>query len=411
MRWRRLAENALIGFVSVIHVVICRMIWRRGAVFPSDETLAVAPILVIRCEARIGDNLLNIPFLRALRSAYAGRQIHLLHHAAVRSIYVHCPYIDKRIEINWRMSAPRTLLARLSLCATVFREQEPRSRYALALLPRWDEDLYGPFLAWISGAQRIVGFSRRVRPEKARRNVGTDLLLTDAIYDTSIQHESRRALQMLVQHLKAIPGASAELEFWYSADDMARVTALKAGTMAAECAWVAVAPGASLDRRKWPVERFAEVASALSQLPEIGLMFLGNAAEAADCEALLLACRPSRSLNLAGRLDLSETAAALSTCRLFIGNDSGLVHLASAVGTKVLEISCHPLHAGALHPNSPARFGPTVEGSVVLQPQHPLSRSCRHGCYSDTAHCITAVQIGTVVQAAKSLLGIPEIVN
>lgn len=404
MKWRRVIESILISALTLVQVLVCQIAYRRRSFARGDATADAAPILVIRCEAKIGDNLLNIPFLRVLRAAHPGREIHLLHHRAARDIYADCPYVDERVEITWPMSSPVTLLHRMSLCAGVFRGLAKRTRYGLAIMPRWDEDLYAPFLAWMSGAQRVVGFSRRVLPEKAWRNLGTDLLLSDAIQDTVIRHESVRSLQLIEGIPQGGLTPSAELEFWFSEEDRRTVMSLTDTADAGDVTWVALAPGAAVDRRKWPIGNFAAVVKALGQRPDVRLLLLGSSAEAADCEILLRATLPGTSLNLAGRLSLAQTAAALQTCRLFIGNDSGLLHLACAVRTPVIEISCHPKRAPDLHANSPARFGPTVEHSIVLRPDQPLSYVCRDGCTFDDAHCIATVTVASVVQAVASLL-------
>jgi heptosyltransferase-2 len=401
MMWRRRIENLLLGALSLAHVAVCRVGFGRGRRAKSMDDRS--PILVIRCEAKLGDNLLHIPFLRALRSIAPGRPIHLVHHVAARGIYEDCPYVDERIEVAWRMSAPATLLHRIGLCAAVFRA-ETRGRYDIALVPRWDEDLYAPFIAWMSGAQRIVGFSRRVLAEKAVRNIGTDGLFTDAVRDTSVLHESRRSLQLL-ERLSGTPcTASSRLEFWFPDRARSKIERLQSAVSGATD-WVAIAPGAALDRRKWPLERFRAVAQVLAQRAGLRVLVIGTAAESDACAAVARDL-PGLALDLSGHLDLQETAAALSTCRLFIGNDSGLLHLACAVQTPVLEISCHPEGAPDLHPNSPARFGPSVEPSAVMRPSRALAGECRDGCVHAHAHCITGVATAGVIEAAAALLGL-----
>jgi heptosyltransferase-2 len=407
MKWRRFVESVSIAAATAIQVVVCRVLYGHKVRPLTDEHAQTGPVLVIRCEAKIGDNLLNIPFLRALRLLYPEREIHLLHHSAARGVYLRCPYVDERIEIEWPMSSPLTLLRRLSLTAAVFRRRPAHVRYALALVPRWDEDLFAPFLGWMSGAPRVIGFSRRVLSEKAWRNLGTDLLYTDAVCDRSVQHESTRSLQLLERLPNAKRPVSAKLEFWYSEEDVEKVKSLmRRAAPSAFTVWIALTPGAAIDRRKWPIDRFATVARALARWPGVALVILGTSTDAADCAAVEQACHAGASVNLAGQLDLSQTAAALSLCKLFIGNDSGVLHMAGAVGTPVLEISCHPILASELHANSPARFGPTVHPSRVLRPPRPLTAECSNGCVYDSAHCITTVTVDSVVREAAAVLGL-----
>jgi hypothetical protein len=88
MSWRRSIEGLLLGAITPMQVLACR--WQSARRVSSDTDRSAA-ILVVRCEAKIGDNLLNIPFLRAVRAAFPGRPIHLLHHAAARDIYRRAP--------------------------------------------------------------------------------------------------------------------------------------------------------------------------------------------------------------------------------------------------------------------------------------------------------------------------------
>lgn len=406
MKFPRLIESIALAMAGVLHVALCRALYGglgpdRAATDPSAD----GPILVIRCEAKLGDNLLNVPFLRELRNLYPGRQLHLLHHAHARAIYQDCPYIDRRLEIDWPMSSPRTLWRRLALCRRVFGSFPGEPAYSVAIVPRWDEDLYAPFLAWFSRATLRVGFSRHSSSRaRAWRSFGTDSLLTTTLMDRSVQHESQRSLQLL-ELLR--PDATIQrrgLEFWFSSHDNENVRNLLGVAISdADCVLIAIAPGAALDRRKWPLANFVELVRRLRGA-NMRLVALGSADEFADCQAVVDASPPASALNLAGRLSLSECASLLSNCRLFIGNDSGLLHLASAAGTAILEISCHPVGAPDNHANSPARFGPLGPHCLVVRPTRPAAPICLDGCALDTAHCIVSISVSTVLGAADSLL-------
>jgi ADP-heptose:LPS heptosyltransferase len=84
-------------------------------------------------------------------------------------------------------------------------------------------------------------------------------------------------------------------------------------------------------------------------------------------------------VNLIGHLDLAETAAVLQRCRLFLGNDSGLMHLATAVGIPVVAIfvATDPAHVGPYSPMATVLGDgrgniPTVE-QVLAAAEHWLS--------------------------------------
>ncbi|HEX2542308.1 MAG TPA: glycosyltransferase family 9 protein [Caldimonas sp.] len=357
---------------------------------------------MIRLEATLGDNLLNIPFLRAVRRVFPTQAIHLVHHAASAPVYASCPYVDHRIVVTWPMRSAWTLARRLSLSARLF--PAGFSGYAYALLPRWGEDLFAPFVAWSSGAPISIGFSRKVLYEKSVRMLGLDSLLTDAVVDRNVEHESVRPLKLLTR-FSLMPADAGRMEFWVSPAARAKVAAAIAGAKANDgTRWVTMAPGANLGRRKWPVESFAQVARMLLASPDVGLILVGSENDRGDACHVAASCKSSRLLNFAGNMELEATAAAIATSACFIGNDSGLLHLASAVGVAAVEISCHPLGASPLHPNAPERFGPTAPGSVVLRPRRPLLPCCSKGCSIDEPHCITSIEPEEATQAAMCVL-------
>jgi heptosyltransferase-2 len=107
-------------------------------------------------------------------------------------------------------------------------------------------------------------------------------------------------------------------------------------------------------------------------------------------------------LNLAGRLTLRQTAALLGRCAIFVGNDSGPMHLAVTQGTAVIEVSCHPVDGPVDHANSPARFGPWQVESRVVRPAHHRA-PCHSGCRVRWPHCILGVAVGDVERAVGEL--------
>jgi ADP-heptose:LPS heptosyltransferase len=232
----------------------------------------------------------------------------------------------------------------------------------------------------------------------------TDRLYTEVVRDAVPRHESLRplALLKLLGLHEAVP---SHLEFWFSdTDDALAEALLRTG---GPSHWIAVAPGAAIGRREWPVYRFAAVASSMVARFDVRVAVLGSTDELGECTQLVQLIGDS-SLNLAGRLTIPQCAAVLARCRLFIGNDSGLAHLASAVAVPVVEVSCHPKGASANHANAPERFGPTSPGSVVVRPDQPRSRSCIDGCEYKHAHCIESVGVDAVSVAAANLLGQPH---
>ena len=97
---------------------------------------------------------------------------------------------------------------------------------------------------------------------------------------------------------------------------------------------IAVAAGSTTPYKSWGALRFARLVDMLLRDLDGAVILVGGPGDRAISEAVFRHCsRPPRLLSLAGSLSLAETAAVIRRCSLFIGLDSGLAHVATAVGT------------------------------------------------------------------------------
>ncbi len=123
---------------------------------------------------------------------------------------------------------------------------------------------------------------------------------------------------------------------------------------------VALGPTANWTGKVWPPERFAALFHALAAGPLTGAraaIFAGPGAQEAALAAPLLALLPD-AIDLVGRLELPQAAACLTRCALFVGNDSGLMHLSAAAGTPTL---------GLFGPTPAAEYAPAgIRAAAVL---------------------------------------------
>jgi heptosyltransferase III len=103
---------------------------------------------------------------------------------------------------------------------------------------------------------------------------------------------------------------------------------------------LAIGPAANWRGKQWRAERFAELALRLTAadgpLPSARVAVLAAAHEREQTEPLLIAIPPPQGINLVGKVDLLTAAAILRRCALFVGNDTGLMHMAAASGTPTL---------------------------------------------------------------------------
>ncbi|HTZ76741.1 MAG TPA: glycosyltransferase family 9 protein [Stellaceae bacterium] len=125
---------------------------------------------------------------------------------------------------------------------------------------------------------------------------------------------------------------------------------------------LAVGPAANWRGKTWRAERFAELARRLTApdglLPGGRVAVLAGAHEREQAAPVLAAIPPARRLDLVGRADLLTAAAALRRSELFVGNDTGLMHIAAAVGVPTV---------GLFGPSPAARFAPWGPRTAVAQ--------------------------------------------
>jgi ADP-heptose:LPS heptosyltransferase len=116
---------------------------------------------------------------------------------------------------------------------------------------------------------------------------------------------------------------------------------------------LAMGAAANWRGKEWRAERFAELALRLTApagpFPHARVAVLAAAHERKQATPLLEAIPPARRIDLVGRLDLLTIAAVLRRAALFIGNDTGLMHMAAAVGTPTL---------GLFGPSPAAQYAP-----------------------------------------------------
>lgn len=161
---------------------------------------------------------------------------------------------------------------------------------------------------------------------------------------------------------------------------------------------IALAPGAGYFTKRWPSDRFAQVAQALQQNLAAQIIIIGGSPDQA-CAAEIQSQLKTPVLNFAGRLGLMETACALAACDLVITNDTGMMHLASALGKKVVAIF------GA----TVAEFGffPFAAHSRVVQKKlrcRPCSHIGSHKCPRGHFRCMKEIRATQVYQAAVELM-------
>ncbi len=157
---------------------------------------------------------------------------------------------------------------------------------------------------------------------------------------------------------------------------------------------VAIAPGAKRSTNLWIPERFAQVGRELAGR-DYTILLIGGRSEADVCAKIAAQIGP-RAHSFAGELSVAESCELLRRCKLVVCLDSGVQHLAAAVGTPCVSLFSFWQMRGKWHP-----YGPH---NVVLQKWVPCHTCLLEKCSNDNL-CMKAIGVEEVVRRAAELLG------
>jgi len=325
--------------------------------------------ILIRATNWVGDAIMALPALRVVRNKFRDAHIAIVARPYVADMYHGqdlcdelITYDPKGLHRGWK---GRELLA---------KELRAR-RFDLALLLQNAFD--AAWLAWRAHIPQRIGYARD----------GRSLLLTNAVPVPKAgdipPHEKFYYLELL-RRVGWLDGLSDDahitLQISEAARDRARQMLQQAGVRP-HVLRVAVGAGASYGAAKcWPPERFAKALNNLLARGDAEIILFGTAAEAAISAAIAGAMQRS-PIDLTGKTTIADLPALLLQCHLFLGNDSGAMHVAAAVGLPVVAV---------FGPTDPQGTAPVTPHATIVQ-QKPYCSPCfLRRCPTDH-RCMAAV--------------------
>jgi heptosyltransferase-2 len=338
--------------------------------------------IMIRATNWIGDAIMALPALRAIRQRYAGAQISILARPYVADIYRDqqvanelIPYDPEGDHRGW--SGREKLVSDLRA-----------RKFDVALLLQNAFD--AAWLAWRAQIPQRIGYARDAR----------SLLLTKAIPVPKSgeipPHEKFYYLELLRRAgwLDELPDEPhITLRVPDGARQHAAQSLLEAGARPLATR-IAVGAGASYGSAKcWPPDRFAKALNDLLSHTDADVILFGTPGEL-PVSTVIAAELQRAPINLTGKTSIADLPALLSQCHLFLGNDSGAMHVAAAVGLPVVAI---------FGPTDPHGTAPVTPRLTIVQ-QKPYCSPCfLRRCPTDH-RCMTAVTPSMVETALESAL-------
>jgi heptosyltransferase-2 len=327
----------------------------------TESTFRLNGPLVVRSPNWLGDAVMALPAVRNLKTLLGAEKLAVAAPEKLAALWRACPFVDEVIALEH----PKNLIA-------TARQLRAGNFKSAVLLPN---SLRVAAEAWRAGIPQRAGYARG----------GRSLLLTKAV-PVPLRNPVR-----LHQRFYNI-----DLVVALGAPDDASLPELRKDfppSEADERMTVALCPGAEYGpAKRWPVENFLAVAKHFIEKQNAKIVLLGAPSDAPVAETL--AAQLPEAENRVGKTSLAEFMAALASARLVVCNDSGAMHLASALGAPTVAI---------FGSTEQLLTGPLGTRTQVLRHHVPCSPCFLRECPIDFA-CMKGITPEMVIAAGEALL-------
>ncbi len=340
----------------------------------------IRDILILMSDRHMGNLVVSIPAIRSIRESFRDVRLHLLVDSAYKEI-VETLNIDNLMLYPRRQLREGTALMRLmTYLRFIYHLRDIKPDIAIDLEGRE----YSSVLTFLSGA------SIRYGPSTSKRAF---------LYNRRIEFSNNKHKLYKYLDIASATGARARTEFNLRPSDEKRASLrqkLMDYGIDLDRPIICIHPGAGKIYKQWSVEGFATISDWLSS-KGIQVVFVGGDNDIEDIKKIeSLAGYPFH--NTAGRISLGELMALFEISTLYIGNDSGPMHLAGAMGLPVIAL---------FGPADERRWGPLSDRRIILRGEEPCQR-CRGRRCEYEFRCIKAIAFNDVKTAVQILLGREE---
>lgn len=367
-------------------------------------------ILMIQLEVTFGDMVWSTALYRELRRNFPNSQIILIMNPKLMDLYHNCPYINRIVpyecdtlleHVSDEAADKTSAFMRDNFGDTVFD-----AVFLPRLLPSSDYDSWeNVLLALASNAKYRIGHSMYFTDQQRYIcDVASELFTVVVKHmeeHMEVKHEVLHNLEMLTAC--GCPYKDDRMELWVDQTDKGYADIVLNG-IPDKTLLIAVALVGRDPRRSWDSSRYRNVFhNILKKYPNRVVFILCGGNDAAEAAATVQDGQSDEFINLTGKTSLTEAAAVISRCHLYIGSDTGLMHMAASFGIPVIEICAYNKAAPDYYGSSPTRTGPWKVDSIILQPEKPLD-NCVYMCCKSYAHCINQIEESQVEKALEEMI-------
>lgn len=340
--------------------------YRRGVTFASgyDKSRLQKFNLIVRSPNWLGDACMAFPAVRALKAGRPDMRLTVLASGKLRELWASLPEVDDILSKesgDGVFTVARRMRAKgVRYDAAIFMTNSTRSTLEL----------------WLAKIPRLVGYRGSLRAKLLHQ------IVREPDRGKPPSHHVWRYLRLAEQC-----GARTD-------DPSLFITGTP--VIAAGVTRVGICAGAEYGpAKRWPLERFAETANAISTTrPDIEWVLFGAPGEKEMGEKLA-ALLTGRHTNLVGKTTLTTLIEALRQCRALLTNDTGTMHLAAALGVPTVSI---------FGSTEPILTGPLGADHIVIRHHVPCSPCFKRECPFGHYDCMTKIQPAQVGRAVLTLV-------
>lgn len=339
--------------------------------------------ILVRSTNWIGDAIMSTPAVRTIRENFPESEITMLVHPWVSDVFRYSPRVD-RLIIYEKKGVHKGLKGMLRLAGELRQEQ-----FDCAIL------LQNAFEAAL--ISKLAGIPVR----GGYTTDGRGLLLTHGVQKEPelIKKHEVHYYQRIMRGLQ-MKSSVNELELFIPGNqiDAAKQRLEKmAGSLRDTGPLIGFNPGAAFGpAKRWPAEKFADLANQLCRKTGGTILLFGSAADQETATDILSAVAQSqRLIDLTGRTTLIEAMALIGECDAFVTNDSGLMHVAAARHTPMVAIFGSTDHVAT---------GPYSDNATIIRKPLPCSPCKKPKCPEKHFRCMKLITSDEVCKAVIDLL-------
>lgn len=361
-------------------------------------------ILIVRLDS-IGDMIWTTAFIRELKRNFPKSEVTIVMRRDIYSLMESCPYIDNIFLYDCGLhegSISKQMEERAKAFAQKYLLKE---EYDVVFLPRplprsSGDALDNILLAMYSGAKYRIGRADYIESLEKRICIAMENMFSVVVKHTKIDHEILRILKLLEVCGGKIENDKMELWLRAAEEDFAEV--LLKTDRTGRSLFIAVAPVSNDKNRSWNALNYINLINNISSKYGIKIKFIllggknaipiGKAVEKSD----------KNVLNLINKTTLSQAAAVIKHCDIYLGANTGLLHMAAAFEKPIIEISAHLRNGKKTGGIAPERTGAWRVYSKVIQPTG--LEDCKDWCKKSYAHCINQITIQDVQKEVEKMI-------